>query len=390
MIFLMKTIFFSYCISMCAFNTKHSCILYGISNNTVLSFYKDQNKKEIENLYEKKYKVPSKCFDIVIDNGDIDFICYIKNIYGRDVFSASQLFSACKKGQFEVVRWFHENTSVNFTKEAMDICLIHGYLDITEWLLSNRLEGCSDNILEQVLEHSICSFKIVNWLLNNSCKITEKSLSLACITGNLDIINMIFDKNDTYFNINYFKEVVKSKNISTILNLSLKYDFKFTNDIRDLCIIYNVFNLLKLKFSTKLLDIDKDIIIDSYLRGNKCLVKWIIKKTGVDYKLFDIASSKGDLEFVIWLNNKNFTGTIRALDNACINGHLLTVKFLSLKRNEGFSEEAVIGALREGHDEVYIWLYENYERVRNNDNKYKIFCKEHSIIYPIHNAYSNL
>ena len=128
--------------------------------------------------------------------------------------------------------------------------------------------------------------------------------------------------------------------------------------------------------------IKKEEIINSYLKGNTPLVKWIIKKTKIDYNLVDIAACKGDLHFLLWLHSKNFSATTAAMDGCCINGHYLVLKFLSLKRTEGFSEEAVYGALRNNHHDIYTWLYHTYQRVRNNSAVYEKFCKDHNINYP--------
>lgn len=357
-------------------------MLSGITHETVITLFKNKDLDGILNLNKKKFKTPSKCFQIVIDSSDISFISFIKDLYGENVFSINHILSCCKTGDFHTVKWFHENTFIHFNKNVMDNALTSGHLEIAEWLLNNRLEGCSENILDDVIILNN-NFKIIEWLINNHCKISENSLVLACNIGELDIINLILEKTKINFTFYHFKELIKSKNLVSIMKISFKYNFKIeTEDIRDICIIYNVFDLLKLKFHSKLTNINNDIIINAYLSGHTELVKWIIKKTGIDYKLFDIAASKGDLEFVMWLDNKRFSATTKAFDAACINGHYMLVKFLSIKRTEGFSEEAVFGCLRENHIDIYQWLYTNYEKVRTNAYKYELFCKEHSLHYP--------
>jgi hypothetical protein len=358
--------------------------LSGLSIDDISIAFTNKDRVKIKEFSSKKLKIPSKCFDLVIESRDISFIEFITSLYDSEVFDIRHVLWCCNNNELNLLIWLHDNTQIHFKKEAMDCALKNNDIIIADWLLNNRLEGCSDYIINEVLPNK--NIKVIKWLLERNCKTNLQTLLEACKTGNIEIINLILDYQNKNGNCDitfeHFKEIIKSKNLITIMQMSFKYNFKFTEEIRDICITHNAFDLLKLKFATKLSNIKQETIIEAYLKGYTELVKWVIKRTNIDYKLFDIAASKGDLEFIIWLHSKNFSATVNAMNGACINGHLLVVKFLSVKRTEGFSDDAVYGALREGHYDVYKWLFENYQKVSNNKHKYILFCKEHNIAYP--------
>lgn len=139
---------------------------------------------------------------------------------------------------------------------------------------------------------------------------------------------------------------------------------------------------LLLKYFQKgpLFPVEDHMVSDIYNKGYKKVVEWVLSHDSLKrYTLMDNAASKGDLRMLMKLHKRGYKTSIKALEYACNNGHLLVVKYLTMQCKEGFSEKAVLSALREGYFDIFEWLRDTYPSIKNNKEKYIQFCKEHDI-----------
>jgi Ankyrin repeats (3 copies) len=62
-------------------------------------------------------------------------------------FAKHRWNSAAKYGDFEGIKFLHENTYEGCTFNVMDIAAENGHLDIVKFLHFNRPEGCTKNAI---------------------------------------------------------------------------------------------------------------------------------------------------------------------------------------------------------------------------------------------------
>ena len=83
-----------------------------------------------------------------------------------------------------------ENTSLTFTKEAMNFAAMNGHLDVVKWLHENRKEGCTINAMDWGAKFG--HLDIVIWLHDNRTEgCTTNAMDWAGGYGHLEVVKWL-------------------------------------------------------------------------------------------------------------------------------------------------------------------------------------------------------
>ena len=105
-------------------------------------------------------------------------------------FTKNAMNFAAKNGHLNVVIWLHENRKEGCTTLAMDFASRSGHYEVVEWLHFNRQEGCTERALNWAVENE--HFKIVKFLCAYRSEIdAEKAGKLAKANGSKKIMNWL-------------------------------------------------------------------------------------------------------------------------------------------------------------------------------------------------------
>ncbi|KAJ8552589.1 hypothetical protein ON010_g9957 [Phytophthora cinnamomi] len=89
---------------------------------------------------------------------------------------------AAANGNFELIKWLHENTTARCSQKAMDPAAGRGRLDIVKWLRENHSEGCSLAAMDNAATGE--------YLMNYSARCKRKELHAAGL-GGLDAVKWV-------------------------------------------------------------------------------------------------------------------------------------------------------------------------------------------------------
>jgi hypothetical protein len=348
------------------------------------------NKDFIDKLLQANYKIPSRCFEHLVSNKDLDMITYLyDNGFINVSWLSSKIVQACKENFNDFVYYVSKIQSVVFTKEACNEAILAHNYPLARFLLKERMEGIDKDMLIKEL-YQRGDLEGIQWCKKTGL-IQETSIGidyfLKCLSsGNKELVVSMLSNID--FDIAEYPERILEKSIQSkkldIFDMMIKKyhtSMELMEKIQHWGLQYGCLDLL-LKYFQKgpLFPIEDSVVGDIYNKGYKKVVEWVLSYDSLKrYTLMDNAASKGDLRMLMKLHKRGYKTSIKALEYACNNGHLLVVKYLTIQCKEGFSEKAVLNALREGYFDIFEWLRDTYPSIKNNKEKYIQFCKEHDI-----------
>lgn len=208
-----------------------------------------------------------------------------------------------EQGDLGVIKWLHANDLLPVDDILLSVIENGGKLDILKWLHENNIGRCTKFTLasaydcpdESILflhdNYKICSSSLVDRLCYNRrlnlveelidcCRCTHNAISTACFGGDLDIIELVYDKCTTKED-NFITAAAMSGHLNVVIYL------------------------------------------------------YVYKNEEVTHLAMDYAAESGHLHVVKWLHeNTNADCTTRAIDMASMFGHFQVVKFLVEQKKE--------------------------------------------------------
>lgn len=280
-------------------------------------------------------------------NGNFEKIKWLHKHHPLRLYNAIDELS--RNGYIDIIKWFHNNNG-NCTERAMDWAAENGHQNVVEWLHYNRDEGCTFRAMNLAAQNGY--LKIVKFLNENRKEgCIARALDLATIYGHLEIVNYFYESNNNNnkiikrarywaneYNQDHIIKWCKNPQINTTLQ-STKYQPKIVPLITQYSIDtykININNINELARDGRLKEI-KILHIQ-----HPCSERW----------------------------------TTAVIDNAAIEGHYETVKFLLANRNEGYTEDAIEIAMYNGDLDI-VELLNNYKEKCQKGywNQYGVFIE---------------
>lgn len=113
----------------------------------------------------------------------------LENEYWLDVEPETMELIAAS-GEFEIVKWVHENRSENFTARAVDGAAQNGSLDIVQFLLTNRSPRCTTNAMDDAAARN--HLNVIQWLHENRSEgCTTRAVDEAAQNGHFEIVQYL-------------------------------------------------------------------------------------------------------------------------------------------------------------------------------------------------------
>lgn len=347
----------------------------------------------IEKLVSFNYKIPMSYFEPLFSSKNIEMLSFLyENNIIDSFWLSSKINQACIDGFFDFIKFSSAIKTCIFTKQACNNAIIYGNYDIAGYLLKNRYEGVDTLTLFEEL-YKKGDIQGIEWCKNKGImKNSSVNIDyfLHCLaSGNKQLVtsalsNINFDIQEYMYQI--LEKSIEGKNLE-IFDIFIKKfhtTMELMEKIQEWGLQHGFLELL-LKYFKKgpLFTIKNELVSEIYNKNYRKVVDWVISyDINRVFTLMDNVASKGDLRMLIKLHKKGYKTSVKALEYACNNGHLLVVKYLTIQCKEGFSEKAVLNALREGYFDIFEWLKDTYPSIKNNKEKYIDFCKEHNIKLP--------
>ncbi|EGG18691.1 hypothetical protein DFA_04187 [Cavenderia fasciculata] len=251
----------------------------------------------------------------------VQLLCQMKQVKFTDVID-----KAAENGHYHIVRVKDAQLMPLIKQQKMDI-----------WILSEFLHRAGKTFTNKALSNACLKgdLEIVQFLFQNSTEgWTVRSIINACRKGNFDLIKFIVSNRTEKCSTKAVDAAIK-KNCS--LDIIKLLDRECTNDG------------LKYAFENDRMDI-VEYLYEKYQTS-----------TGMwTSDIFDEAARYGKLDFVKTLHKRpKGKCTTKVMDEAAQYGHLEVVKFLHLNRSEGCTTDAMNQAAENDHIEIVKFLYFN-------------------------------
>ena len=144
--------------------------------------------------------LPPDTLDCAAKHGNLPVLRWITKTFPEMKFTNKAMDWAAEYGYLDVVIWLDYNVTdfQNCTKDAMTMALINGYYEIFFYLHNNRVEGCHDWTVDDMIRTDIDvnMVKLVT-ILRKEIKITARTIIEAIKVDNLEIINWMYENFET-------------------------------------------------------------------------------------------------------------------------------------------------------------------------------------------------
>jgi len=379
----------------CSYNS----FIYASENNKInVIRWLNENYEDIITRYSYRYAIKNS-----IINENIELLKYLydnyKKIYNDSLcFFTTSISLAIKTENLEIIHWLHNRSKYysyceffNAAKTSNKLLLEWMYenRDINDKNFTNTKEFITNNIYNReysnyyvysknhplIFASEKGNLEIVKLIYekdnkNITISIIQKSVKFAAINGYLDVI--IFLQN-IYNNIKIYTNNIISYVASTGQLEIIKYihnnnNNNYKNNISgkmaiDLACLNGHFDVIKWLDTNRDDGCSKNALYNACKNGHLEIVKWLIdnkKLIFINKRGIDFAAYNGHLDIIKYLYKKNLTCcTTKAMDNAAKNGHLNCLKFLHKYLNSGFTSNAIDNASNNGHIDVVKWLYKS-------------------------------
>lgn len=209
-------------------------------------------------------------------------------------------------------------------------------LNVIEWVYTHiprDLDLISGNDLHFHVERG--DLNVVQWLYEYGCKITQRLVNAAAISGHAHVLRYLYEKSGKRCASTAVHKVVKNGDMDT---LSLIFE-KQKVDIRRIA-LSSAAELGRLEIAT---------LLGESIPG--VVTEWML----------GMAARYGHLDVLKYLL-ENFVGerTVQLMTAAAEYGHLEIVRFLHENRTEGCSPVALERAARNGYLDVVEFLHDTY------------------------------
>ncbi|EGG18665.1 ankyrin repeat-containing protein [Cavenderia fasciculata] len=272
--------------------------------------------------------------------GHFNIVRYL-NCHRLEGCTSDAMDGAALNGHLNILQYLHQNRYEGCTIDAMNGAALNGHLNILQWLRNNRTEGCSTNAMDNAK-----SLEIVKFLHVNGKTCTTLAIDNACLKGDLDIVQFLFENRTEGCTQHAIINDCKSGNFDLI---------KFLLNARNqVCTPEAVDSAIKKKCSLEIIKyLDKECTINGLKHTFKNdrldtldLIQYLYqrfpKTTNTwDALTFDLAAVAGKLDIVKFLHENKKACTIKTMDHAAEFGNLDIVQFLHFNRTEGCTIQAM-------------------------------------------------
>uniref|UniRef100_K3WNV6 Ankyrin repeat protein n=1 Tax=Globisporangium ultimum (strain ATCC 200006 / CBS 805.95 / DAOM BR144) TaxID=431595 RepID=K3WNV6_GLOUD len=103
-------------------------------------------------------------------------------------------WEAAENGHLEIVKFLHErgNTRVGLDLAYVDRIVLHGHLDVIQWLHANNLLTCSNYVMDSTAVYG--HLDLVQWLRENHYEgCTNYAIVWAAGNGHLEVIKWLHE-----------------------------------------------------------------------------------------------------------------------------------------------------------------------------------------------------
>ncbi|EFA75794.1 hypothetical protein PPL_10849 [Heterostelium album PN500] len=308
--------------------------LFKESISTALGYENIEVLKFIQNSFSDEIDYQRIHFNS-INYHNLQLVEYLQN-NGWFRGHGTDIMDLAGNGSLDVIQFLHFNRTDGCTAQAMVNAASKGNLAVVQFLNFNRTEGCNHLAIDYSLIHK--HFDTAKWLLiNRSDEFTTISIECAACEGNLEILQLLCEKNIVDIN---------QINIGGKLQ-SIQYLLENTN--------FRIGELSK-KYSIRMGDLD----VIRFLNENTTIqLTW----TSED---MDYAAIEGQMAIVRYLHENRTEGcSSNALEFAIGKGYLDVVQFLNENRTEGnvlLGIEHILGhsEISTGQFEVFKYIYGRY------------------------------
>ncbi|EFA81639.1 hypothetical protein PPL_05632 [Heterostelium album PN500] len=283
--------------------------------------------------------------DIAVNSGSLEMIRYLIDA-GQTVSKAS-MDNCARSGNFELLKWFHNNRTEGCSVSALDYAAINNRPEIIEWLFANRSEGCSHIAFDWSARNG--NMKIIKLLLeknkNTGVTFSSRAIDMAAERGHLEIIQFITEHHPAV---------------------------KCTSDAIDNAAANGDLDLVRYLHEHRTEGFSKSSIYQAARGGHLSVVKYLYENTDITLPASTASDSlrNDNLDVVKYLlTTKRVHGESAyhrdVLSQAARIGSLeMITLILSLKRKVKFSHNVQSGiecAIGRGHFDCFIYLYNYYQ-----------------------------
>jgi hypothetical protein len=268
--------------------------------------------------------------------GDLDTVCWVhaQNVAGS--FSASAIDSAVRAGRLDIVQFLIENRSDGCTSAAINDAILGDRDDILQLL---RASGISTEDVPWALVREageLGRLDILKWdhYAMHDARYLDSAMSAAAENGHLHVVQWLARNRGTACRLTACARAAGNGHLQILKWVNNEGNGEWGVDIMD----------------------------RAAQSGQLEIVEWLHRQRSEGCSTFamDGAAANGHLEVVQWLHTNRSEGcTTGALDRAAANGYLETVQWLHANRTEGCSTLAMDRAASFGHLHIVEWLHAN-------------------------------
>lgn len=242
---------------------------------------------------------PSTALDAAARWGNLEIVKYLHN-FQQDVKRTRR--KRRKEGRKKKRGGSYRGRGVTSTSDAMDYAAENGYLEMVQWLHTNRSEGCTTRAMNKAAKNG--NLEMVRWLHEHRTEgCTARAMDKAAGKGQLHVVKWLHEHR------------------------------------REGC--------------------TTDAMDRAAANGHLRVVKWLQERRseGCTTSAMDGAAQSGHLKVVKWLHEHRSEGcTAETFDGAAAGGHLEIVRWLHANRSEGCTHNAMARAAKREHFEILLLL----------------------------------
>ncbi|KAF2077727.1 hypothetical protein CYY_000974 [Polysphondylium violaceum] len=165
--------------------------MFLIGNSTTNHAAAEGHFEIVEYLFNRGIVGTNLAIDQASANGHLEIVKLLS-----EQLKPSSIEKAIERGYIEIVKWFHQQSLINpalsslFSSKSIDIAAKNGFLNIVEFLHTNRTESCTEEAFKLAARNG--HYDVVVYLYHNfhSIELTCSIMDLAC-TGHFRIMEFL-------------------------------------------------------------------------------------------------------------------------------------------------------------------------------------------------------
>ncbi|KAL2917033.1 hypothetical protein HK105_203465 [Polyrhizophydium stewartii] len=120
--------------------------------------------------------------------------------------------TAARYGQLSVIKYLHERSpDRSWSTKVATVAIITGHIDVAEWLLANRSEGCDPGQLAEVIEHNHPALYVKMVVDRGWMEVDKRAVRQAAESGSVELMQYLRTKGgDEMFTNDLIDEAAKN------------------------------------------------------------------------------------------------------------------------------------------------------------------------------------